>query len=185
MDSPQLPSLTLVFLWLVVCEETSCVFLCILVDCWLAGIGLLWELDDSWVSNWSPAMLAKWDAQRVTHQPGLQRRMESLMVRYVPPGGRGWDKQFQGLQQVLEGMKQKRMSSCCLLVEVEQHIRQDQWCTTSGARNLGNFFRLVLFTQSQTLHAKVFRVWVFYTGPRTLAKIRDFTLYFGTNLKPV
>ena len=55
----------------------------------------------------------------------------------------------------------------------------------SGAHNLGNFFRLVLFTQSQTLHAKVFRVWVFYVGPRTLAKIRDFTLYFATNLKPV
>ena len=41
------------------------------------------------------------------------------------------NKQFQGLQQVLEGLKQKRMSSCCLLVVVEQHISQDRWCTRS------------------------------------------------------
>jgi len=76
-------------------------------------------------------MLAGWDAKRVTHQLGLQRRMESLIVRHVPPGERGWDKQFQGLQQRVEGIKQKRMSSCCLLVEVEQHIRQDRCCTRS------------------------------------------------------
>jgi len=34
-----------------------------LVDCWVAGIGVPRELGESRVSNWSPPMLAEWDAQ--------------------------------------------------------------------------------------------------------------------------
>ena len=60
-DSPQSPSLTLVFLVSVVSDDQLCS--CILVDCWLAGIGVPRDSDESRVSNWSPPMLAECDAQ--------------------------------------------------------------------------------------------------------------------------
>jgi len=90
-----------------------------------------WQFLCQWndgTTSWHPLKDVK---ESYLHQPGLPTRRESLMVQHVPPGGSGWDKQFQGLQQVLEGMKQKRMSSCCLLVDVEQLISQDWWCTRS------------------------------------------------------
>ena len=85
-------------------QETSWSF-SILIDCWLAGIGVPRESDESWVSNWSPPMLAEvlneWRTVRESTWRGSRR------VLHVPPGRTGWDKQFQGIQQVLDGMKQR------------------------------------------------------------------------------